>query len=266
MPTPLAIVDAFTDRPFAGNPAAVCLIEAEAEAAWMQRVAAEMNLSETAFVRPIDAGFELRWFTPAAEVELCGHATLASAHLLWEDGRVPRDREIRFETRFRGALVCRRERTGGAILMDFPADPAEPVAPPAGLVERLGVRAVAVGRSRYDWIVELENEAEVLEARPDFPALAEFDTRGIAITARASRAGFDFVSRFFAPRLRIDEDPVTGSLHCVLAPYWAERLGRDELRAFQASPRGGALQLRLRGDRVELGGQAVTITRGELVA
>ena len=221
MPTPLAIVDAFTDRPFAGNPAAVCLLEAEAEPAWMQRVASEMNLSETAFVRPIEAGFELRWFTPAAEVELCGHATLASAHLLWEAGRVPPDTEIRFETRLRGALACRRDGADGSIFMDFPADPAEPAAPPVGLVERLGVRAVAVGRSRYDWIVELENEAEVLEARPDFPALAAFDTRGVGITARASRAGFDFVSRFFAPRLRIDEDPVTGSLHCVLAPYWA---------------------------------------------
>lgn len=266
MPTPLAIVDAFSERPFAGNPAAVCLLAESAEPGWMQRVAAEMNLSETAFVRPVDAGFELRWFTPAAEVELCGHATLASAHLLWETDRVPSDSEIRFETKFRGSLVCRRESGEGTIFMDFPADPAEPVAPPLGLVERLGVRAVAVGRSRYDWIVELENEAEVLEARPDFPALAEFDTRGIAITARASRAGFDFVSRFFAPRLRIDEDPVTGSLHCVLAPYWAERLGRDDLQAFQASSRGGALRLRVQGDRVELGGQAVTVARGELVA
>ena len=266
MKIPLYQVDAFTSRVFGGNPAAVCPLEEWLDDTTLQGIALENNLSETAFF--IDRGdhFDLRWFTPAAEVELCGHATLASAHLLWEGGRVPPDHDIHFETRFRGALVCRRDGADGAILMDFPADPAEPVAPPPGLVERLGVRAVAVGRSRYDWIVELENEAEVLEARPDFPSLAEFDTRGVAITARASRAGFDFVSRFFAPRLRIDEDPVTGSLHCVLGPYWAERLGREELHAFQASSRGGALQLRLRGDRVELGGHAVTIARGELVA
>ncbi len=266
METPLYHVDAFTDQPFAGNPAAVCWTEAGRDDAWKQAVAAEMNLSETAFVSPRAAGdgFDLQWFTPAAEVELCGHATLASAHVLWETGRAPTDEPIRFHTRHRGVLTCARPETGW-IAMDFPADTVAEQAPPVGLAATLGVEPVRIVRAPYDWVVELTDEAAVRAAEPDFASLARFDMRGVALTAPGKLPGVDYVCRFFAPRLRINEDPVTGSLQCVLGPYWAARLGKDTLAAEQVSSRGGRLRVTVRGDRVDLAGQAVTVARGHWV-
>jgi predicted PhzF superfamily epimerase YddE/YHI9 len=260
---PLFQVDAFTAERFAGNPAAVCLLEREADAGWMQRVAAEMNLSETAFLRPAgDAAFGLRWFTPQAEVALCGHATLASAHVLWTEGRVPAGRPIRFHT-LSGEL--RATDRDGAVELDFPATPPAPEDPPAGLLEALGEPARSVrwvGRSRFDYLLELGSEAAVRGLAPDFGKLREVSTRGVIATSEAD--GFDYVSRFFAPAVGIDEDPVTGSAHCALGPFWAERLGRAELVGFQASRRGGVVRTRAAGDRVLLGGEAVTVLRGEL--
>ncbi|MEX0653652.1 MAG: PhzF family phenazine biosynthesis protein [Phycisphaeraceae bacterium] len=260
-------VDAFTDRAFAGNPAAVCLLTAEPGDDWLQAVAAEMNLSETAFVRPVPGGFELRWFTPAAEVELCGHATLAAAHVLWEQQLVGPGKPIAFKTRKRGLLLCEQDADSGLIAMDFPTDPPAPADPPEGLLDVLGVEATAVLRSRYDWIVELADEQAVRDAEPDFVGLFDFETRGVALTARGSAAEVDFVSRFFAPRLRIDEDAVTGSLHCALGPYWRRKLAKDVLEARQLSPRGGQLRVAMReaDDRVALAGRAVTVTAGQLV-
>ena len=255
-------VDAFTDTPFAGNPAAVCVLPSAREAPWMQAVAREMNLSETAFLEARDDGWGLRWFTPAVEVDLCGHATLASAHVLWEDGRLAPDHAARFHTRS-GLLTARR--SGAWIEIDLPAHPPAPTAPPPGLLDALHVTAHAVARSRLDYLVELETEDEVRALDPDYPALARVDARGVIVTSRAATSGFDFVSRFFAPRVGINEDPVTGSAHCTLAPYWSDRLGQAELRAYQASPRGGVVRTHLQGNRVVLSGQAVTVLRGELL-
>ena len=255
-------VDAFTDRPFGGNPAAVCLLDREVDDEWMQSVAAEMNLSETAFVDTRDGGGELplRWFTPRAEVALCGHATLASAHALWQEGARPAGSEIRFSTRS-GVLIASEE--DGEIQLDFPATAPEPASPPDGLLEALGVRRAEVWRSRFDYLVQLGSEPQVRGLDPDFRRLAAVETRGVIVTAAAA-APYDYVSRFFAVAVGIDEDPVTGSAHCTLSPFWSERLGRDDLVGFQASRRGGVVRTRLRGDRVVLGGHAVTILRGEL--
>ena len=255
-------VDAFTDRRFAGNPAAVCWLDRDADAAWMQAVAAEMNLAETAFVRPAGDGLGLRWFTPTVEVDLCGHATLASAHALWEAGLADPAAPIRFAT-WSGVLTC--SRAGDWIELDFPATPPAPVDPPPGLLDALGVRPSFVGRSRFDYMVVLESPDAVRAVGPDFRRLAEVPTRGIIVTAAADEAGFDFVSRFFAPAVGIDEDPVCGSAHCCLTPYWSERLGKALLTARQVSARGGVLRLRPNGDRVVLAGRAVTVLRGELV-
>lgn len=263
MPQSVVQVDAFTDRPFAGNPAAVCILPRPAEDGWMRNVAAEMNLSETAFLDPRDDGWNLRWFTPAVEVDLCGHATLASAHVLWEDGHLPADAEARFHTRS-GLLTCRRQ--GEWITMDFPAKPEKRTESPEGLERALGVTPLHVGRSQFDLLVEVDSEEAVRALKPDLGLLARVDVRGVIVTARAANGGYDFVSRFFAPRAGVDEDPVTGSAHCVLAPFWAARLGRTEMTAFQASRRGGQVRVRVAGDRVELAGQAVTTMRGELVA
>jgi len=254
-------VDAFTDRPFAGNPAAVCFLPGPAEPQWMQDVAREMNLSETAFLHPEDGGYRLRWFTPAVEVELCGHATLASAHVLWESGRLAPGETARFQT-LSGLLTAGRD--GDWIELDFPARTAEPVEPPPGLLEALGVEPVFVGKSRYDYFLEVAGEDAVRAVAPDFRVLRSLPVRGIIVTARGTSNPFDFVSRFFAPGAGVDEDPVTGSAHCTLAPYWTSRLGRNELLAYQASARGGVVRVRVAGDRVRLGGRAVTVLAGGL--
>ncbi|HEX7185558.1 MAG TPA: PhzF family phenazine biosynthesis protein [Thermoanaerobaculia bacterium] len=257
-------VDAFTDRAFAGNPAAVCLLPGPREAAWMQDVAREMNLSETAFLHPVpQGGFSLRWFTPAVEVELCGHATLASAHVLWEAGRLAHGETARFHTL--SGLLTAEQRDGG-IELDFPAKPVEEAAPPAGLVEAFAAEPRFVGKSRFDYLLELPSEEAVRSAEPDLARLRALSVRGIIITAAAEPGPYDFVSRFFAPSSGVDEDPVTGSAHCTLGPYWAPRLGKSSLLAWQASRRGGAVRVRVEGERVRLGGQAVTVLRGELLA
>jgi PhzF family phenazine biosynthesis protein len=255
-------IDAFTDRPFAGNPAAVCLLEHSPEDSWMQLVAREMNLSETAFLLPLDGEFGLRWFTPTVEVDLCGHATLASAHFLWERGHLAADQPARFHTRS-GLLTA--EKRGTWIEMDFPATPAVPDESAETLESALGISAGYVGRTRFDYVVEAASEEAVRALKPDFNALRRLKARGVIVTSRSSGSGYDFVSRFFAPAFGIDEDPVTGSAHCCLGPYWKERLGRDNLTGFQASARGGFVRTRCQGDRVLISGQAVTVFRGELV-
>ena len=257
-------VDAFTGEPFGGNPAAVCVLPRPAEPAWMQRVAREMNLSETAFLVGRESGeYDLRWFTPAVEVDLCGHATLASAHVLWEDGHLPRDAAAVFHTRSGRLSAMRR---GDWIEMDFPAEPAEPAPVPAGLAEALGAEPVHFGRNRFDCLVEVDSEATVRALDPDIRGLGALPVRGVIVTARSETEEFDFVSRFFAPSAGVDEDPVTGSAHCCLAPYWLGRLGRDAFTACQASARGGVVKVAVAGDRVLLSGQAVTVLRGELLA
>ena len=259
MSVPIYHVNAFTDRPFGGNPAAVCLLERMPDDDWLRAVGGQMNLSETAFVCPEGEGYRLRWFTPRVEVELCGHATLASAHALWEGGRLASDQPARFRTRG-GPLTC--VRRGDGIEMDFPAKPAEPCPAPAELPDALGTAVKESGRNGMDWVVEVESEAELRGLRPDFTRLGALPVRGVIVTARSASPGFDFVSRFFAPAVGVDEDPVTGSAHCCLGPYWSVRLGKDELRAYQASARGGELRVRTARDRVFLGGTAVTVLRG----
>ncbi len=255
-------IDAFTDTPYAGNPAAVCLLPGARDDAWMQAVARELNLAETAFLLPRGDGFSLRWFTPTVEVDLCGHATLASAHLLWEDGHLDRGVPARFHTRS-GLLTAARD--GDWIVLDFPATPAAPCEPPPELLQALGARALAVGRTRFDYLVELESETALRALRPDLAALARLSGRGVIVTSPSERPEFDFVSRFFAPAAGVPEDPVTGSAHCALGPYWASRLGKDSLVGYQASARGGVVRVRTAGERVLLGGRAVTVLRGELL-
>lgn len=255
-------VDAFAAVPFAGNPAAVCVMEGPGEERWMQAVAREMNLSETAFLHRDGDVWRLRWFTPAMEVELCGHATLASAHVLWETERLARDEVARFHT-LSGELLARLD--GAWIEMDFPAEPPVPVDAPAGLLEALGAGAIAVARNRFDYLVEVESAGVVRGIDPDISGLRRVETRGVIVTSRADDGDHDFVSRFFAPGSGVDEDPVTGSAHCCLAPYWAERLGKVEMTGYQASARGGTVGVRLNGNRVMLRGRAVTVLRGELV-
>lgn len=264
----MLVVDAFTDRPFAGNPAGVCLLQDEADPGWMQRVAAEMKHSETAFVRPVGdpgADFELRWFTPVMEVALCGHATLGSAHALYGTGTVARDRPIRFRTLKSGVLTVTREDDGN-LAMDFPACPAAPVEVPEGLADALGRTVLRAGRNvQNDLLAEVADETAVREAAPDIAALGRIDARGVIVTAAADPgSAHDFTSRFFAPRVLPGdaEDPVTGSAHTALAPHWAERLGRDTLTGYQASARGGHVRVALRGDRVTLSGRAVTVLDG----
>jgi PhzF family phenazine biosynthesis protein len=239
------VIDAFTDKPFAGNPAAVCVLNSQPADDWMQSVAAEMNLSETAFVRPLGKGFELRWFTPAMEVELCGHATLASAHALWSEGIVVQGQPIHFHTRS-GVLTC--TQNGNLIELDFPATPAVEADPPAGLLEALGVSASFIGKSKFDKFLVVASEKIVRSIRPNFAQLRQISMRGVIVTSLSEDPRFDFVSRYFAPGAGIDEDPVTGSAHCCLGPYWGERLGKSELTAFQASARGGVVRVRLAGD------------------
>lgn len=252
-------VDAFTSEPFRGNPAAVCLLEEPHNESWMQNVAKEMNLSETAFLVRQGAGFQLRWFTPAVEVSLCGHATLASAHILWETRILGEPETARFDT-LSGVLTAKK--MGSWIELNFPATPEQEVDVPPGLGEALGVQPQYCGQNQYDYLVKVESEEQVLNLVPDFKMLKQLEVRGIMVTSEATRPGFDFVSRFFAPGAGIDEDPVTGSAHCCLAPFWANRLGKAELIAYQASPRGGVIKVRVAGDRILLSGQAVTTLEG----
>jgi PhzF family phenazine biosynthesis protein len=257
-------VDAFTNRAFAGNPAAVCVLREAPDEQWMRDVAREMNLSETAFLVPKDDGYQLRWLTPAVEVDLCGHATVASAHVLWQDGHLPPDCQARFYTRS-GRLTA--DRRGEWIELDFPAKLAAASDAPPELLTALGVPAPKfVGRNAFDYLVEVDSEATLRGLAPDHSMLRKLPVRGVIVTAHSSTPGFDFISRFFAPGSGIDEDPVTGSAHTALGPYWAGILGRQEFTAFQASPRGGVIRVRLEGDRVKLGGQAVTVMTGELLA
>lgn len=262
-PVRLIQVDAFTDRPFAGNPAAVCLLSHERESSWMQAVAAEMNLSETAFVRPLGNEFDLRWFTPTVEVDLCGHATLAAAHALWTEEIVFNDQQIRFHTKS-GLLAV--SQCGERIELELPATAPTQDDPPELLLAALGVKPTFVGRSKFDWLVVVDSEQIIRSLEVNFGLLRRVPARGVIITAPSHDGRFDFVSRFFAPAIGIDEDPVCGSAHCCLGPFWCNRLGKTEMTAYQASSRGGVVHVRVGdNDRVILGGQAVTVLRGELL-
>ena len=263
MPLRIWQVDAFADAPLTGNPAAVCILPEPRDAAWMQAVGREMNLSETAFlVRREDNSYDLRWFTPALEVDLCGHATLASAHVLWEEQLLGPDEAARFHSRS-GLLTATRK--GEWIELDFPAHETEQVEAPADLARALGAEPTRVGRSPFDYLVELASEEVVRGLTPDIGLVESLGRRGVIITARASTAPFDYVCRFFAPAGGVPEDPVTGSAQSALGPYWQAKLGKDDLLGYQASARGGTLRVRPRGERVLIGGKAVTVMKGELV-
>jgi PhzF family phenazine biosynthesis protein len=263
VPIPFFHVDAFTARPFAGNPAAICLLDGPRDPDWMRQVAAEMNLSETAFVVPQEGGFGLRWFTPVIEVDLCGHATLAAAHVLWESRRLAAGAVARFHTRS-GWLTAARD--AGWITLDFPALSIVPGPVPDTLVEALGADARFTGACGARSVIEVADEATVRGLRPDFALLRSVPGRALIVTAAADPgSGYDFVSRYFAPWVGVDEDPVTGAAHCSLGPFWGARLGKATLFAYQASPRGGALRVELAGDRVRLAGQAVTVVSGEFL-
>ena len=254
-------VDAFTDQPFQGNPAGVCILKQPASESWMKLVAREMNLSETAFLYPIPDGFSLRWFTPRVEVDLCGHATLASAHILFETAVLKDDETARFSTRS-GWLTAHRE--GSWIEMNFPSKPATQAPEPEGIAASLGVKPIFVGMSHFDLLVEVASPEEVRAAAPDFEKIKLLPVRGVIVTSRSDLPEFDFISRFFAPAVGVNEDPVTGSAHSVLAPFWAALLGKTSLNAYQASERGGKLRLVVRNDRVLIAGQAVTVMTGEI--
>lgn len=253
-------VDAFTSSPFGGNPAVVLLLQSPTTDAWMQKFAAEMNLSETAFLLPAEAsdGFDyhLRWFTPMAEVDLCGHATLASAHILYTTQNYSDGRVLRFSTRS-GILTA--AQTDDGIELDFPAKREEACPLPSEIEDSLGVFPVYVGRNAFDYLIEIESEILLRGLVPNLQLLKDADCRGLIVTARASNPNYDFVSRFFAPAVGVDEDPVTGSAHCCLAPYWQQRIGKTTMIGYQASKRGGLVKVINVGDRVKLIGQAVTI-------
>ncbi len=260
---PIYIVDAFAERPFQGNPAAVCPLDRPADPGWMQHVAAEMNLSETAFTVPNATGFDLRWFTPRVEVDLCGHATLATAHLLWQKGLAPPGGPIHFQTRS-GQLTC--ALSGGRIELDFPAEPEHEVAALRELAEALGAKPLYVGRNRFDILAEFPSEEAVRQLRPDFANVEAIPARGIIVTAPSAVPRFDFVSRFFAPAVGVNEDPVCGSAHCCLGPFWSARLNKDDLVGHQISSRGGIVGVRVRGERVILCGTAVIVVEGRIDA
>lgn len=265
MPTPFFLIDAFTDQPLRGNPAAVVFLEAPASAEWMQAFAAEMKQSETAFLAPrSDGGWDLRWFTPAVEVDLCGHATLASAAALWDAGRLQPGDEAVFHTKS-GELRCRRG-DGGIIAMEFPADPVKSVVVPMELETALGgQQPLFTGKGKFDFLVELSDEKSVRALRPDLSVVAALPCRLLIVTAQGKpEGGYDFVSRCFAPAAGIPEDPVTGSAHCTLACYWEKRLGKSRFTAYQASARGGVLQVERQGERILLAGNAVVVVRGEV--
>ncbi len=255
-------VDSFAEELFKGNPAGVCILDGAADERWMQNVATEMNVSETAFLYKADGGYNLRWFTPEVEVDLCGHATLASAHILWETGLLEKNCDAVFFTKS-GKLTA--HKVSDSILLNFPAEPESAAEAPAELSKALGVPFKYVGRNRMDYIVEVENEKTVRELRPDHRTLREVTTRGVIVTSLSDDPQYDFVSRFFVPGAGIDEDPVTGSAHCCLGPYWAERLGKTAMNAHQVSKRGGVLRVITDGDRVLIGGKAVTVFCAELM-
>lgn len=268
MTNPVYQIDAFTDHAFAGNPAAVVFLKEIADEKWMQSVASEMNLAETAFLRKIEHvdhsyTFELRWFTPEIEVDLCGHATLASAHALWTEGVVADAAPIAFLTR--SGILTAQVSEAGWITLDFPSTPASSVDPPANLESVLGAAASYLGRTEFDYLVEIRSLDTLLALKPDLVELAKWPVRGVIVTSRGGREGSDFTSRFFAPSAGVPEDPVTGSAHCCLAPYWGEHLGETEMIGHQASPRGGFVRVGMRGERVLLKGQAVTVLKGELL-
>jgi len=258
-------VDAFTGEAFSGNPAAVCLLEKEKSDGWMLAVAREMNLSETAFLFPIEQGYSIRWFTPVTEVDLCGHATLASAHVLWEENLLEKKGKARFFSRSGPLFASCRDHW---IELDFPARPAQRTSAPTGLMASLGISSepLYVGKSEEDYLVELDSERTVRHLKPSFRRLAEFGKGGLIVTARAKSGGYDFVSRYFAPSQGINEDPVTGSAHCTLGPYWQAKLKKERLFAYQASRRGGEMYVTPEEERVFLSGRAVTVFRGELLA
>jgi len=253
-------VDAFTEKPFKGNPAGVCVLDKQIEDDWMQNVAKEMNLSETAFLLANGDGYNLRWFTPSAEVDLCGHATLASAHILWEKGYLSKEQEAKFYTKS-GLLTA--TITDGWIQLDFPATPEREADAPAELISAIGVEPIYVGKNIFDYLVEVESEDVVKKLKPDFMRLAKIPMRGVVVTASSKE--YDFVSRFFAPGIGIPEDPVTGSAHCCLGPYWMKKLKKTSFIAYQASERGGVLKVKVAGERVLISGKAVTVMEGQLL-
>lgn len=257
MNLPLYIVDAFTATLFRGNPAAVCPLQAWLPDALMQDIAAENNLAETAFLAPEGAGWRLRWFTPRVEIDLCGHATLATAFVLARER--PAQTEFRFQTRSGELIVTRR---GELFTLDFPARELQSLPPQPALEAALATRVLSVTEGAGTWIAELAGEAAVQSVKPDFRALLALDCRAVSVTARGTSC--DFVSRFFAPKVGIDEDPVTGSAHCGLVPFWAKRLGKNTLLARQLSARGGELQCELRGARVLMSGHAVLYSTATL--
>jgi PhzF family phenazine biosynthesis protein len=261
MSLPFFLVDAFTSHPFAGNPAGVCLLDAPRDDAWLQHVAAEINQAETAFLLPEGENWRLRWLTPEVEVDLCGHATLASAFVLW---RTQRSKEslIRFNTRS-GILTAKQEE--GWIELDFPALPCRECDAPAGLLDALGEQPLHIANYGMDYLCEFADEEQIRRLTPDFQALRQLRTRGVVVTARGKEK-YDMVSRFFAPAVGVSEDPVTGSAHCALGPWWAAKLGKNELLGYQASKRGGEVRVSVRQSRVALRGQAVLVVRGELMA
>lgn len=254
------MVDAFTSEIFKGNPAAVCLLPSALSDTLMQAIAREMNCPETAFVMEHHDGFLLRWFAPLQEVDLCGHATLATAHVLYEQHIATERQELRFNTRS-GLLSVKK---GDTIIMNFPPEKASECSIPNWIIDALGVKPVYTGKNRMDYLIELETEKEVLVINPDFRALKKMDSRGVIVTAKSSGKGFDFVSRFFAPGLGVDEDPVTGSSHCCLGPYWQNKLQKNKFTAYQASQRGGIVEVEVSDSRVYIGGKAVTVLSGQI--
>lgn len=253
-------VDAFTDKPFKGNPAAVCILEKGPTEKWMQFVASEMNLAETAFLVKMNDGYNLRWFTPKSEVDLCGHATLASAHILWEKGYLKKEQEAKFYTKS-GLLTARKDESW--LQLNFPATPEEKINTPVELIEALNIKPIYIGKNVFDYLIEVESEEIIYNMEPDFNRLMNVTMRGVIVTAKSTK--YDFVSRFFAPGIGIYEDPVTGSAHCCLGPFWKKRLGKNKFYAYQASERGGVLQIQVVEERVLISGKAITVMEGNLL-
>lgn len=256
-------VDAFTEQPYKGNPAAVCILDKLQEVSWLTDVAGEMSLSETAFLFKQKDEYNLRWFTPTSEIDLCGHATLASAHVLWETKKIDKKQDIKFNTKS-GLLIAKNKDPW--IELDFPIEAPKKEFAPQILLNALDVEPIYVGKNRFDYIIEVKSKEIIKNLDPNFRLLKEVEARGVIVTSRTQFNRYDFISRFFAPSIGIDEDPVTGSAHCCLAPYWADKLNKNEFLSYQASKRGGSLKIRLDDERVYLSGKAVTVLKGELLA